>query len=120
MLGRQERTAILILIGVAVMVIAAHLILTSVGKQPFARPFTNTTADGELVLLEGTIDQVSLTKSGGHVTLRIRNLTVFIPAQAARDLAFQKGQRISLYGTVETYRGEKEIVVGSAGDIRLM
>ena len=49
MLGRQERNAILLLIGVAVIVIAAHLILTSVGKQPFARPFTNTTADGELV-----------------------------------------------------------------------
>jgi DNA/RNA endonuclease YhcR with UshA esterase domain len=120
MLGRQERTAIYLLIGVAVIVIAAHLILTSVGKQPFAHTFTNTTADGELVFLEGTIDQVSLTKSGGHINLRIHNMTVFIPAQAARDIAFQKGQWISLYGTVETYRGEKEIVVGSAGDIRLM
>jgi DNA/RNA endonuclease YhcR with UshA esterase domain len=120
MLGRQERTAIILLIGVAVMVIAAHLILTSVGKEPFARPFTNTTPDGELVFLEGTIDQATLTKNGGHVTLRIRNLTVFIPAQAARDHTFQKGQRISLYGTVETYRGEKEIVVNSAGDIRFL
>jgi DNA/RNA endonuclease YhcR with UshA esterase domain len=118
MLGHQERTAILLLIGVAALVIVAHLILISVGKQPFARPFTNTTTDGELVFLEGTIDQASLTKNGGHVTLRIRNLTVFVPAQAARDLSFQKGQRISLYGIVETYRGEKEIVVDSSADIR--
>ena len=71
-------------------------------------------------VLEGTIDQASLTKNGGHVTLRIRNLTIFVPAQIARDLAFQKGQRVSLYGTVETYRGEKEIVVNSAGDIRFL
>lgn len=120
MLGRQERTAILLLIGAAVIVIAAHGILTSVGKQPFAHPFTNATADGELVFIEGMIDQTSLTKNGGHVTLRIRNLTVFVPAQIARDLAFQKGQRVSLYGTVETYRGEKEIVVNSAGDIRFL
>lgn len=120
MLGHQERTAILLLIGVAVVVIASHLILSSVGKQPFSRPFTNTTPDGELVFLEGTIDQASLTNTGGHVTLRIRNLTVFIPAQVARDLTFQKGQRLSLYGVVETYRGEKEIVVESAGDIRFL
>jgi DNA/RNA endonuclease YhcR with UshA esterase domain len=120
MLGRQERTAILLLIAVAVIVIAAHGILTSVGKQPFARSFTNTTADGELVFLEGTIDQATLTKNGGHVTLRIQNLTVFVPAQIARDLAFRKGQRLCLYGTVETYRGEKEIVVNSAGDIKFL
>jgi hypothetical protein len=120
MLGRQERMAILLLIGVAVIVIAAHVVLVSIGKEPFARPFTNTTADGELVYLEGIIDQASLTKTGGHVSLRIRNLTIFVPALAARDLTFQKGQRVALYGVVETYRGEKEIVVESAGDIRFL
>lgn len=120
MLGRQERMAILLLIGVAVIVAAAHLILTSVGKQPFAHPFANTTPDGELVYLEGPIDRVSLTKTGGHINLGIRNLTVFVPSQAARDLTFQKGQKVGLYGIVETYHGEKEIVVESAGDIRFL
>ena len=96
------------------------LVLTAVGKQPFAHPFTNTTADGELVFLEGTIDQAALTRTGGHVTLRIRNLTVFVPAQAAQGRAFQKGQNISVFGTVATYRGEKEIVVNSAGDLRFL
>jgi DNA/RNA endonuclease YhcR with UshA esterase domain len=120
MLGYQERTAILLLIGVAAMVIAAHFLLAGVGKEPFAHPLTNTTGDGELVYLEGTIDKASLTKTGGHVILQIRNTTIFVPAQAARDFTFQKGQRISLFGTVETYRGEKEIVVNSAGDIRFL
>ncbi|MCK9580717.1 MAG: hypothetical protein M0Q92_09745 [Methanoregula sp.] len=119
MLGRQERAAILLLLVVAAVVIAAHGILTVMGKQPFSHPFTNTSADGELVFFEGTIDQATLTKNGGHVILRIRNVSVFIPAQVAPGLAFQKGQQISLYGIVETYRGEKEIVVSSAGDIRV-
>jgi hypothetical protein len=92
MLGRQERTAILLLIGVAAIVITAHVSLAAVGKQPLAHPFTNTTPDGELVFLEGTIDQTALTKTGGHVTLRIRNLTVFIPALAAQGRAFQIGR----------------------------
>jgi hypothetical protein len=119
MLGRQERMAIALLLGVAVLVMAAHGLFTLIGKQPFARPFTNNSVDGELVFIEGTIDQATLTKNGGHITLRIRNTSVFIPAPAARGLAFQKGQNVSLYGVVETYRGEKEIVVNSAGDIRI-
>ncbi|PKL69374.1 MAG: hypothetical protein CVV30_07360 [Methanomicrobiales archaeon HGW-Methanomicrobiales-1] len=118
MFERQERVAILLLIGVAVAVIAAHLILGSLGKQPFSKPFTNNSADGELVYVEGTIDQVALTKTGGHMTVQINDITIFIPAQAARDLVVKKGDRISAYGIVETYRGKKEIMVNSAEDIR--
>ena len=120
MFERQERLAILLLIGVAVAVIAAHLILGSFGKQPFSKPFTNNSADGELVYVEGTIDQVALTKTGGHMTLQINNLTIFIPAQAARDLTMMKGANISVYGIVETYRGKKEIMVSSAENIRFL
>jgi DNA/RNA endonuclease YhcR with UshA esterase domain len=120
MFERQERMAILLLIGVAVAVIAAHFILGSLGKQQFSKTFTNNSADGELVHVEGTIDQVALTKTGGHLTLQIDNLTIFIPAQAARDLTVKKGQNISVYGVVETYRGKKEILVSSAEDIRFV
>jgi DNA/RNA endonuclease YhcR with UshA esterase domain len=118
MFERQERVAVLLLIGVAVAVIAAHLILGSLGKQPFSKPFTNYSADGELVYIEGTIDQVALTKTGGHMTIQINDITIFIPAHAASDLAVKKGANISVYGTVETYRGKKEIMVNSAEDIR--
>jgi DNA/RNA endonuclease YhcR with UshA esterase domain len=120
MLERQERVAILLLIGVAVSVIAAHLILGSLGKQPFSKPFTNNSADGELVHIEGTIDQVALTKTGGHMNLQIGNITIFIPATAARELTLMKGANISVYGIVETYRGKKEIMVNSADDIRFI
>lgn len=119
MLGRQERTALCLLLAVAAVVTAGHGILTLVGKEPFARPFTNTTADGELVFFEGIIDEVTTTRSGGHVNLRIRNTPVFIPAQVARDIPLTRGEKVFLYGIVETYRGEKEIVVNSAGDIRI-
>ena len=120
MLGHQERTALLLLLGVAVIVIAAHGVLTVLGKAPFARPFSVTSADAELVFLEGTIEQAALTKTGGHVTLRIRNTSVFIPSPAVQGVSFQKGQNFTLYGIVETYRGQKEIVVNSARDIRFL
>ena len=112
--------ALFLLFGVAIAVVAAHGVLTVLGKQPFARPFSNTSADGELVFLEGTIEQAALTKTGGHVTLKIRNTTVFIPAPAVQGSSFQKGQNVSLYGIVETYRGQKEVVVNSAADIRFL
>lgn len=117
MLGRQERTALILLLVVAFIVIAAHSVLTVIGKQPFARPFSVSVPDGELVVLEGTIEQAGITKTGNHVNLVINNVSVFIPAPAAQGHSFRKGQNVTLYGIVETYRSEKEIVVNSAGDI---
>ena len=119
MFERQERRAILLLIGVAIAVIVAHVVLTSLGKQPFARPFTNSSADGELVFVEGPVDQITLTKSGGHMTVSVNNLSIFLPSQVVQALSFQKGDIISVYGIVQTYDGKKEIVVSSAEDIRV-
>jgi DNA/RNA endonuclease YhcR with UshA esterase domain len=119
MFERQERVAILLLVAVAVVVTAAHVVLAGLGKQPFARPFTNTSSDGELVFVEGQIDQTALTKSGGHMIVSVDNVSVFLPAQVIHNISVQKGDRISVYGIVQTYRGNKEIVVSAAEDIRI-
>jgi DNA/RNA endonuclease YhcR with UshA esterase domain len=120
MLGRQERTALLLLVVTACIVIAAHGALTLLGKEPFARPFSPSVPDGELVHGEGTIAEAGFTKTGGHVNLKVGNVTVFVPAASAKGLSFTKGQNVSFYGIVETYRGEKEIVIQSADDIRFL
>jgi uncharacterized SAM-binding protein YcdF (DUF218 family) len=120
MVGRQERTAILLLVGVAGAVILAHGILAGLGKQPFARPFTTSSSDGELVVAEGQIDTITLTKTGGHMTVEMNNLSVFLPVQVVQGVSLQKGDRISVYGIVQTYRGKREIVVSSADDIRVI
>lgn len=117
MFEHQERVALLILIGVAVTVIAAHLVLGSLGKQPFARPFTNNSADGELVMTEGTVGKISITQNGGHMTVYLENLSIFIPVQVAEGLQIQKGDSIRVYGIVQTYRGKKEIILGSKDDL---
>jgi hypothetical protein len=119
MFERQERVAVLLLVGVAMAVIAAHIVLAGLGKQPFARPFTNSSSDGELVVVEGQIDQITLTNSGGHATARVNNLSIFLPAQVIQEVSLQKGDRISVYGIVQTYRGKKEIVVNAAEDVRI-
>jgi DNA/RNA endonuclease YhcR with UshA esterase domain len=120
MFERQERVAVFLLLGVIIAVITAHLFLGTLGKQSFAHPFTNTTADGELVSARGTIDQVAYTQTGGHLNLYVNNITIFVPAQVAQELTLRKGDSISLYGVVQTYRGKKEIVVSSQKDITLI
>jgi len=119
MLGRQERIALLLLVGVAVAVITAHAVLSMIGKQPFAHPYTENSADGDLVIVEGTIARAALIENGGHISLVVNNTTVFIPASAAQDLVLHKGDTISAYGIVQTYRGKKEIVISSSEDIRI-
>lgn len=118
MFGHQERIAILLLIAVTLAVIAAHIVLVQIGKAPFVSAYTDQAADGTLVLLSGTIDQATVLKNGGHVLLTIDNVTVFVPATVAGDRAFAKGMSVSLYGTVQTYQGKKEIQVSLADDIR--
>jgi len=120
MFERQERVAILLLLGVACTVITAHLFLGTLGKQPFARPFTNNSADGELVIAGGTIDQITITKNGGHMNVYLANITIFVPAQFAPELTLQKGDAISVYGVVQTYRGKKEIIISSGKDITII
>lgn len=120
MFERQERVALLLLVGVAIAVIVAHIVLAGLGKQPFARPFTNTSADGELVVVEGQIDQITLTKSGGHMTLSVNNLSIFLPAQVGQSVSLQKGDVISVYGIVQTYRGKKEVIVSGAEDVCIL
>jgi DNA/RNA endonuclease YhcR with UshA esterase domain len=120
MFVHQERVAILLLVGVTVSVIASYLLLTSIGKEPFASAFSNRSADGELVMVQGAIDQVTILENGGHVLLEIDGSTVFIPAQVAGDLSFARGANISLYGTVQTFHGKKEIIINSADDLRVI
>ena len=117
MFGHQERVAILLLIAVTLAVVAAHIVLVQIGKEPFASVYTDQSADGTLVSLSGSIDQATVLRNGGHVLLTIKNVTVFVPATVAGDRSFVKGTTVSLYGTVQTYQGKKEILIGSADDI---
>lgn len=119
MLGHQERTALLLLIVVAIIVVAAHGVLTSMGKESFVVPLTDQSADGDLVRVDGVLEQVSLTRNGGHMNLVINNHSVFVPAPAGAGLELRKGDLVSVIGTIQTYHGKKEIVVSSREDIRI-
>lgn len=115
--GREERIALLLLIGVTIIVLTCHLVFSSIGKAPFATPFSETSRDGDLVRFSGTVGRVSHTQEGGHLILSVDGLQVFVPSTAAQGHTFRIGDAVSLYGTVQTFRGEREIVVQQGPDI---
>ncbi|WP_148277695.1 hypothetical protein [Methanoregula formicica] len=116
---RQERIALLLLVGVAVVVITANSALTLIGKEPFARPFSGDSPDGELVVIEGTVSRVNLIENGGHLTLLVANTTIFVPAPVAQGRVIHRNDTVRAFGIVETYRGNKEIVVSNTDDLRI-
>ena len=116
---RQERIALILLVGVAVIVITANCALTIIGKEPFARPFSVNSPDGELVVIEGTVSRVNIIENGGHLSLLVANTTIFIPAPVAQGRVIHRNDTVRAFGIMETYRGKKEIVVSNADDLRI-
>jgi hypothetical protein len=116
---RQEKKAIFLLILVMGAVSGAHMILSALGSEPFAAPYSAEITEGGLVLLEGRVEKITTTEEGGHLILQVRGVTVFIPASVAAHQPIVSGDQIRVYGIVQTYRGEREIVVSRSSDILL-
>ena len=117
MLHSQEKTAIALLAGVLVVLTAAHLVLGALGTAPFAKPYSKDAAPGDLVILNGTVDDARTTAQGGHMILTINGTTVFIPQEAVAGRAYAKGDILSVTGTLELYEGMREVVPAGPDDI---
>jgi DNA/RNA endonuclease YhcR with UshA esterase domain len=117
---RQEKQAIFLLTLVICVVSATHMVLSMVGNGPFAAPYTTEVPEGKLVLLEGTVDKITITQEGGHRILLIRDVQVFIPASVAVPQELVAGAPIRVYGVVQIYRGQREVAVSRSSDITVL
>jgi hypothetical protein len=117
MLERQERTALFILLGVVGLLLCIHLILAMMGHGAFAAQFTETSQEGELVRLEGIVEEISTTEKGAHSIAVVNGVNVFIPAGIASEITLQQGDAIGVIGVVQIYKGDTEIVVKSQEDV---
>lgn len=120
MLERQEKAALAVLVCVVGIVLAAHLLFAAFGQSLVADPYSEEVPDGALVLLEGSIEGIRETSTGGHLILTINGTPVFLPQNVATGLELHENENITLYGIVQTYRGTREVVVSSAGDIQVV
>ncbi len=117
MLVRQEKVAILLLLLTVAVVLVSAGLLEAVGKGIFSRPYAPDCADGELVHFEGVVEEIRTTATGGHQILAVSGIRVFVPSSCVRKGWPSEGQAVSMYGIVQTYRGEREILIRSSGDI---
>ncbi|MDD1664718.1 MAG: hypothetical protein LUQ32_05135 [Methanomicrobiales archaeon] len=116
-LEQQERTALILLITVLIILSAGHLILTALGNAPFAAPYSDGSREGDLVVVTGVVEGITPTSTGGHLLLSVNGTRVFIPSPASRAMDLQVNETIRIYGIVQIYQGEKEIAVRDARDV---
>lgn len=120
MLLRQERIALFLLCIVALGLVIATAVLAGVDNATLATEYRDDSRDGIFVHLSGVTAEVRTTQTGGHIIASVNGTKVFIPSDTARDVALNPGDQVSLYGIVQTYRGEREIVVNSHTDITVL
>lgn len=116
-LVRQEKIAIMILVLVIAIVLASAGVLEVIGKGIFSKPYAPECADGELVHYEGIVEEQSYTATGGHKILVISGMRIFIPSSCVKEGWPKVGDAVSLYGVVQTFRGEREILIRAPDDI---
>jgi len=116
-LDPQERTALLLLGGVLAILLAAHLVLTSLGDTALASPYTEGSREGDLVVLTGQVGSVTPTSTGGHLLVTVSGTRVFIPSPASREVSLHVNETVRVIGIVQVFQGKKEVAVRGAGDV---
>jgi DNA/RNA endonuclease YhcR with UshA esterase domain len=89
--------------------------------------YTQESSAGEKVSIEAEVLSKSFTHKGEHLILQVECnseiLSVFVPKTAgaeAFNTSIQKGDLISVTGTISEYKGKKEISVQKKEDITII
>ena len=128
---KEERLALLLMCAVLIAIAGAHFVLSAADKHDFASQYTNTSQEGELVRYNGTVLSVSATKTGGHLIMDagrveispkdkpvgVTEVVIFVSGGAALKADIDKGDNVSVVGTVSIYNGRREISVDKPADI---
>jgi len=126
MLVNQERIGLLILCGVICACIISGIILDD-HRDLFYTPYQPTLPDGTAIVITATVDTVSKTATGEHLIASLKDesansipLLIFIPNSVARQISISSGDRITAYGSLTTYRNQREIIISSSRDLSIV
>ncbi|MDD4133425.1 MAG: hypothetical protein PHT86_06055 [Methanocorpusculum sp.] len=119
MLTRPERLAIGIMVAVILALGALYIGMTCFLPNGGAISYTPETQDGTFVFLEGIVQDIIITSTGGHLIVNVSGVDVFVPG-GGTDLILLDGDYVKVTGKVDTYAGKKEIVTNSISDIRIL
>ncbi|MDR2855609.1 MAG: hypothetical protein LBV40_05590 [Methanomicrobiales archaeon] len=126
MLVYQERLGLFILAGVIGACIISGIILDD-HRNLFYTPYQATLPDGTAVVITATVDTVSTTSTGNHLIVTLKDeyenkipLQIFILNSVAHQINIFSKDQITAYGTLTTYKNEREIVISSVRDISII
>jgi hypothetical protein len=117
-LERQERTALILLATILGILLAGHLLLAALGNAPFAAPYSEGSREGDLVMVQGVVQAVTPTSTGGHLLVTVNGTRVFIPSPASREIGIRVNDSVRIYGIVQVFQGKKEVAVRDARDVQ--
>ena len=117
-LERPERLALTLLGTVLAVVLAGHLVLTSLGNAPLATPYGDGSREGDLVVVQGVVGSITPTSTGGHLLVTVNGTRVFIPSPASQAISLRVNESVRIYGIVQVFQGRREIAVRDASDVR--
>lgn len=116
MVYRPERKALFLLLGSLLVIILIHAGITIAGPETFSEPFDPALRDGTRVSIEGSVEEIRKTRTGGHWSAVVSDTRIFIP-RGTGNPGLRIGDLVTIYGILTTYDGEREITVQSTGDI---
>jgi tRNA(Ile2) C34 agmatinyltransferase TiaS len=125
MLVYQERIGLLILGGVICACILSGILLDDHRDLLFT-PYQHTLPDGTAIVITATVDTISKTATGEHLVISLKDefensipLQIFIPNSVARQVNISSGDHVTAYGSLTTYRNQREIVISSVRDLSI-
>lgn len=123
-LQKEEKiVVVLLLMALGSLAVAFWTFGPDVGEASASLDSVAPRDSGSSLSLEGLVLEISPTKSGGNLLIRLDStpLPVFIPASAgARELQEQlhTGVRIRVRGTVTDFQGTEELKISKASDVQ--
>lgn len=117
MLESMEKKAFFLLLLTLCLILAASGFLEWTGRAQYASRYDPSLPDGALVWHEGRVEKVTRTKEGNHLLLRVSGVNVFIPSPASEKVEIAPNSVVRVVGRIQTYRGEREVVVTDEGEI---
>ncbi len=120
MLQKEERILMILLIISLTTLSIAYLFLS--GSQSTA--YSNSSRTGEKVHISGVVNAKQPTRTGGNLILELNSnstrIKIFIPENAGAAEVAKKvkiGDRVNVQGTLQEYKGEREIVIRDSNDV---
>jgi len=116
MVYRPQRKAAILLLGSLIIILLTHAGIAMTGPAAFSKPYEPGLPDGTRVSIEGSVEEIWKTQSGGHWNSAVSGVRIFIP-RGIGEPDLRIGEQVTIYGILTTFDGNREITVQNMRDI---